>query len=758
MTGITPWIVLATVILALCARGPSAAPPPTASPAPSESRYPSTSVAATPATADGPALRVEARQNVKVIPRWEIFELTFRHDGRYKDPFFDVTIDVTFTSPSGKTVKVGGFHYGSLEKPRIVSTEPPGGKGRTQVQYIFDKADTWKARFAPAEVGQWTYKFAFSNDRGERAAGTGKFECIVGRTPKRPRHGFVRQDPANAMRWVFDDGTPYFPIGFQEGAGDPKGLGTVLALAAMEGPFRCDRPNLPPVPPGAMFRRGPAMNPQNADVQYRRFSRCGFNMLRFSQQNCAYAITPNLDRINVMESIMTDDLLRHARKYGMRVFYGLFGYMNVRADHPEDAEAMAKVKRLIQYSVDRWGAYADIWEFLNEQKADAGWYAIHVPYLKSIDPYHHPVTTSWERPELDGIDLSAPHQYVGIDELGADMQVVGAAAGWKKHGKPVIVGEAGNHMPQRTPEKPWPPGVGAVWDPTSALRMRIRNWTGLFNEVSFVFWNTSYAKDGHYMNLWIGPRERQYVRSMQDFAYSLGGGVRMVPVKTSDPATVRAWALANDRRAGVYLHHFKDHTTPVHGLTVTLDVPKAGRAYWYATETAHIPAQCEAPAGRQTFMAPDFTVDIALLITPDGSPDIDKDGIPNGVDTGNDNDGVPDAKDAFPLEPEEWEDKDGDLIGDNLDADIDGLSGGDDRNRNGIPDWQELDFDGDGVPRAGAVPWDAFPNDPKEWCDTDGDGVGDNSDPDIDGDGWTNEEERAAGTDPCDPLSFPTPK
>ena len=64
-------------------------------------------------------------------------------------------------------------------------------------------------------------------------------------------------------------------------------------------------------------------------------------------------------------------------------------------------------------------------------------------------------------------------------------------------------------------------------------------------------------------------------------------------------------------------------------------------------------------------------------------------------------------------------------------------------------------FDGDGIPKANAVPWDAFPLDPKEWRDTDGDGIGDNADTDKDGDGWTDEEERRAGTDPLDRLSFP---
>ena len=81
-----------------------------------------------------------------------------------------------------------------------------------------------------------------------------------------------------------------------------------------------------------------------------------------------------------------------------------------------------------------------------------------------------------------------------------------------------------------------------------------------------------------------------------------------------------------------------------------------------------------------------------------------------------------DDQDAFPLEPEEWADRDHDLIGDNLDADIDGDGQGDDGNANGTPDHEELDFDGDGMPRANAVPWDAFPGDPKEHRDTDGDG------------------------------------
>ncbi|MGD8239882.1 MAG: hypothetical protein PVH68_15100, partial [Armatimonadota bacterium] len=386
--------------------------------------------------------------------------------------------------------------------------------------------------------------------------------------------------------------------------------------------------------------------------------------------------------------------------------------------------------------------------------ADTGWYEIVTPYLRSIDPYRHPITTSWERPELDGIELSAPHWYQRVDSpLGSHKRTADRARRYKQFGKPVIVGEHGNHVGKREP--PWPPGVGGVWDAGSALRMRIRNWTALFSEISFVFWNTSYARDGHYMNIWLGPQERQYIHAMQDFAYRLDAGIRMAPVTVSAPDQVAAYGLASKERAAAYMCHFTDHETPVRSMTVSLDVPTAAKGYWYSPEDAAILGSFDAPAGRGTFEAPPFVIDLALLITPNGAPDIDHDGIANHRDPDDDNDGVADAKDAFPLEAEEWADADGDLIGDNLDADIDGDGKADDRNANGTPDHEELDYDGDGVDRTRAVPWDAFPRDPKEWRDTDGDGTGDNADTDDDGDGWSDAAEKRAKTDPLDKLSFP---
>lgn len=121
------------------------------------------------------------------------------------------------------------------------------------------------------------------------------------------------------------------------------------------------------------------------------------------------------------------------------------------------------------------------------------------------------------------------------------------------------------------------------------------------------------------------------------------------------------------------------------------------------------------------------------------SADTDGDGTGNNADTDDDNDDVLDAEDQFPLDPTETTDTDGDGIGNNADTDDDGdgLSDTDeDTNGNGTADPGETDFlnpdtDGDGVNDGD----DAFPLNPGESSDFDGDGAGDNTDEDDDDDG-----------------------
>jgi len=103
------------------------------------------------------------------------------------------------------------------------------------------------------------------------------------------------------------------------------------------------------------------------------------------------------------------------------------------------------------------------------------------------------------------------------------------------------------------------------------------------------------------------------------------------------------------------------------------------------------------------------TADAAVDATIDQAVDA----VPPPADR--DQDGIPDADDAFPDDPTEWIDTDGDGTGDNTDP---------------------------------------FPNDPAEWSDRDLDGIGDNEDTDDDADGIEDDEEGVYGADCA--LSDPT--
>ena len=121
-------------------------------------------------------------------------------------------------------------------------------------------------------------------------------------------------------------------------------------------------------------------------------------------------------------------------------------------------------------------------------------------------------------------------------------------------------------------------------------------------------------------------------------------------------------------------------------------------------------------------------------------------GCPDG-----DGDGWADFMDAFPADPDEYKDTDGDSIADGYDDCVD-VAGNSTEDVLGCPDY---DGDGWGDPEIGS---DNKPLDPTQWADSDGDGYGDNpvgtkadscpqeagqsfrgevdGCPDSDGDGW----------------------
>ena len=106
--------------------------------------------------------------------------------------------------------------------------------------------------------------------------------------------------------------------------------------------------------------------------------------------------------------------------------------------------------------------------------------------------------------------------------------------------------------------------------------------------------------------------------------------------------------------------------------------------------------------------------------------DIDFDGIADGQDDDADGDGIPNDDDEFPYDT----DNDGIPNLRDPDDDNDMVLDGDDAFPNDPT--ESKDSDGDGIGDNG----DAFADDPNEWLDTDSDGIGNNADADDDNDGY----------------------
>lgn len=89
------------------------------------------------------------------VGRWSVFERAVRNEGKYANPYEDVTLDVTYTGPTGREVTFRGF---------------------------YDGGDTWRMRFMPDRAGTWRYEARFSDGSPGVA---GEFECAPSDIPGR---------------------------------------------------------------------------------------------------------------------------------------------------------------------------------------------------------------------------------------------------------------------------------------------------------------------------------------------------------------------------------------------------------------------------------------------------------------------------------------------------------------------------------------------------------------------------------------------
>jgi hypothetical protein len=131
----------------------------------------------------GPAASA-APDKLQVVPKWTRFEQSFKSAQSYSNPLRDCTLKVVFVSPLGETNQVYGF---------------------------WDGGRTWRVRFAPYQLGRWTYQASCSDPANAGLQNqNGAFLCTaavgIGRFSQ---HGPLRL-ARDQRHFEHADGTPFF--------------------------------------------------------------------------------------------------------------------------------------------------------------------------------------------------------------------------------------------------------------------------------------------------------------------------------------------------------------------------------------------------------------------------------------------------------------------------------------------------------------------------------------------------------------------
>jgi hypothetical protein len=371
--------------------------------------------------------------------------MTFQHSGSYSNNWEALDMSAEFISPDDDTFRIGGFYFNTGQ---------------------------WKFRFTPVVEGTWNYNVRIAHNSDEFTE-SGQFTCTAGTRP-----GFIKVCPENPYRFVYEDGSPFYPYGLQSCVGNQLPMSWNLD-----------------------------MSQRVTGEQYiQAFANNGMTVWRASLGNCAPRIydagdiQPTGNNFDVQACRIYDSLLYYAHKHGMRIVLNPCFDCDVWVDEWADSSKMEDVKRMVRFIIDRWGAYADIIEIANEpygfdpfplpgfDHLPLEWLNIILPTIKERDPYNHLIAQDLLKRHLaqqeyvDKFDLIMPHWYHDGKNLEQDtiisnrIQILKDSLEVRNKPMPILYGEQGYQQATR-------------YHSDSPRWQRMRYWTAIFNESGIISWH-----------------------------------------------------------------------------------------------------------------------------------------------------------------------------------------------------------------------------------------------------------------------------
>jgi hypothetical protein len=330
-------------------------------------------------------------EQAAAVPQYGKFETSFSISGQAGNPFDPAVNDVlvSFRGPRGLTAVIPAFWDGNY----------------------------WRVRYAPSMVGNYTFFVKFNGKAVNTADLSGNsFHCV-----KSDSDGFVRCDPNNIQSFQFDSGKLYYPIGMD---------------VAWRGEHDLSYPDV--------FAKMSAAHMNWARIWMNYWDGKDLEWTLSKQQ------TPKIGYYSMDVARHWDDIMDSAAQNGIYVqmtvqHHGEYtrltdpnwqdnpfnvangGFLKEPADFFTDPEAIRLTKNKLRYIVARWGYSSHLlsFELFNEVQniGEAqshfqdvvNWHKTMAAYIRSIDPYHHLITTSNSDPGLSlaniGLDYDQQHSY-----------------------------------------------------------------------------------------------------------------------------------------------------------------------------------------------------------------------------------------------------------------------------------------------------------------------------------------------------------
>lgn len=509
---------------------------------------------------------VTVTENADSVGRYDVYELTMTNMASYTNPWEDPLIAAVFTAPSGTNYTVGGFYY---------------------------NPDIWKLRFAPREIGKWSWTLSFSDANGVFNT-NGVFTCT-----NSANSGFLRRNPNSSYGLITElNSTPFYARGFE------------IPL-----------PNNPAQNYTNLAQHNFATDAYGAPTTIAQFlavsGRAGFNMLRdMNEQDGFKNITgfninnTGKNTYDLNQGQLGDQLMAALHQAGWKCLMTFWNYAQsgYGVVNPPGSDTKSQAcMHLHQYIINRFGAYVDVWELLNEQSNVPQTYSDAVTsYVRANDPYQHLMTINYAQSYSSDFDLETFHAYYGDNDDAIASAVVSSINGLKGDLQPVLSTELGSSGPY------------GAYDP---MRFRIMNWAAFLDQ-GMLLWTAMGAKSAYsspgIANEYIGWEERAAMKILTDFLAGFDPaatsvGLTLLPVA----AKLRGYALGSSQDLGLYIVNAGSVNQVVTNGTVALTVPANNmQGQWLDPASGVLVQPVTVNAGSQTLAIPSFKTDIALRLRP----------------------------------------------------------------------------------------------------------------------------------------------